>query len=278
MQFVADDLDIRPLLIQHGACELLHGLPEGIVLVDKIDLLDFWPALDECRRRLHPHVRADIPTEMPETAFRIGKSGVHGAVVEIEDLLAGVAIVVLAQPLVQRVGDARPTALREDADAFVGGLLGLDQGFLRISLVVERHDFEVLAVDAASGVDFIRNEAVGVQADFADRGVASRQWIDEGDLDRVLRQRGRREQAQRQRTAEYLRFHRFLPSDLLDLCAERCKAFRERPTDPATACGHDEATPARFDFHPGQCRSPNGVPSPIRSLTRRWAADQSECD
>ena len=68
----------------------------------------------------------------------------------------------------------------------VRGLLGLDQGLLWNPLVVEGDDFELLAVHSACGVDVFGNEAERIQADFADRRVASGKGIDEGDLGCVL--------------------------------------------------------------------------------------------
>ena len=40
MQFVADDLDVRALLLQHRERLFAHRLPEGIILIDEVDLLD----------------------------------------------------------------------------------------------------------------------------------------------------------------------------------------------------------------------------------------------
>ena len=42
--------------------------------------------------------------------------------------------------------------LSDDAKALVGGLLRLNQTFLRIGLVIEAYDFDLFAVQAAFGV------------------------------------------------------------------------------------------------------------------------------
>src|SRR5205807_9316583 len=60
---------------------------------------------------------------------------------------------------------------------------------LRIGLVVERNDLDLLALDAALGVQFVGEELEGLEPDFADAGAAARQRIDITDLDCLLRHR-----------------------------------------------------------------------------------------
>ena len=59
--------------------------------------------------------------------------------------------------------------------------------FLRVELVVEADDLELLAEHAALGVDLVGEELERLEADLADAGAAAGERIDVGDLDRVLR-------------------------------------------------------------------------------------------
>ena len=136
MEFVADDLDVGPLLLEHGARRLRHRMAERIVLVDQIDLLDVRLGLHERRQRRHLDVGVGVPAEMPVRAFVVGQNRIDRGIIEIEDLLAGIAVVVLRHPVGQRCGDRRAIALGDEADALVGGLLRrirLSCGFVLLS-------------------------------------------------------------------------------------------------------------------------------------------------
>ena len=146
---------------------------------------------------------------MPVGALVVGHRRIDGAVVEVEDFVAGIALVELRHPVFQRDADGGTVALGDDVDAVVGGLLRLNQGFLRVALVIEWDNLDLLAVQPPGRIDFIGQEVESLQAAFAGRGAAARQRIDVADLDRVLRQRGRRRKAQRQRAASQSRFHHF---------------------------------------------------------------------
>ena len=115
--------------------------------------------------------------------------GIDRGVIEIDDLLAGVAVIVFANPVGQGRGHRRAVSLGDDADALVGGFLRLNQAFLRIGLVVEPDDLDLLAEEAAGGVDLVGEILVGLQPDFADRSAAPGEGIDIADLDCVVRQR-----------------------------------------------------------------------------------------
>jgi hypothetical protein len=80
---------------------------------------------------------------------------------------------------------------------------------LRIGLVVESDDLELLAVDAALGVYLVGEKLENLQTDFADRRTATRQWIDVGDL-YVLRLRAKGHEAEGKRCDDAL--HEFPPS------------------------------------------------------------------
>ncbi len=73
--------------------------------------------------------------------------------------------------------------MHDDADALIGGLLRLNQGFLRIALVIEWDDLELLAIHPTRRIDLVRQVVVGLQAAFADGGAAARQRINVTDLD-----------------------------------------------------------------------------------------------
>ena len=79
-------------------------------------------------------------------ALVVGEDRVDRRVVEVDHRLVGIALVVLGDEVAERRGHRRAVALREDADALVDRLLGLDEGLLRIGLVVEADDLELLAV------------------------------------------------------------------------------------------------------------------------------------
>jgi hypothetical protein len=89
---------------------------------------------------------------MPEAALSIGQDRIDGGIVEIQDLLAGIALVVFGDEVGQRAGNRRTETLGEIADAGVDRFLRLDQAFLRIGLVIERNDLDFLAQNAALGV------------------------------------------------------------------------------------------------------------------------------
>ena len=74
-------------------------------------------------------------------------------------------------------------ALHDVARAIVERALQLDQRFLRIDLVVERQELELLAVETASRVDRVDVELVRFLRQNAGAGGAAGQWIDESDLD-----------------------------------------------------------------------------------------------
>ena len=92
---------------------------------------------------------------MPEVALLVGEGRVHRGVVEVEDLLAGIALVVLEHGVGDGMGDEGAVALRHVADALVEDLLEDDQRLLRVDLVVEGHHLELLPVDPARGVDLV---------------------------------------------------------------------------------------------------------------------------
>ena len=152
---------------------------------------------------------------MPEAALLVGQDRIDRGIVEIQHFLAGIAFVVFGDEVGQRAGNRRPVTLGNEADAGVDGLLRLDQAFLRIGLVVERYDLDLLALDAALGVHFIGEKLEGLEADFADAGTTARQWVDITDLERLLRHRRSAEQRQCKGRSYYEFSHVIPPWDLL---------------------------------------------------------------
>ena len=82
--------------------------------------------------------------------------GIDGGVVEVDHLLAGIALVVLGDEVLDGGRHRRAVALDDDADAVVDRLLHLDEAHLRVELVVVGDDLDLLAHDAALGVDVRR--------------------------------------------------------------------------------------------------------------------------
>ena len=198
-------------LLEHRAGLRVHRLAERIVLIDQIELLDIGTRLHEIRQRRHLDVGIGVPAKMPIGTFGVGQNRIDRRIIEVEYFLAGIAVVVLGHPVRQRRRDRRAVALRDDADALIGGLLRLDQTFLRIGLVVERDDFEFLALRAAGGVQLIGEVLERLQADLADRRAASRQRIDVADFYRLIRERRAGDKTCRQSQTSHFGFHRLLP-------------------------------------------------------------------
>ena len=190
MQLVADDLDVGALLREHLARRAAHRLAERIILVDQIDLLDAGARLHVVGERFHLDVGIGVPAEMPEIAFLVGEHRIDGGVIEIHDFLARIAIVVFADLVLERGGDVRAVALGDDANAGVDGLLQLHQAFLGVDLVVVAHDFELLAEDAALGVDLLGEILEGLEPRLAGARGKPGQRIDEGDPNGFLGARG----------------------------------------------------------------------------------------
>ena len=99
MQFVADDLDVRPLGAEHRLGGGSDGLAERVILVDQIDVLDGGRGLHVVGERLHLDVGVGIPAEMPEAALVVGQNRIDRGIVEVENFLAGIALVVLCDEI-----------------------------------------------------------------------------------------------------------------------------------------------------------------------------------
>jgi len=75
-------------------------------------------------------------------------------------------------------------------DPGVDRLLGLHQALLRIGLVVERHDLDLVAENAALGVELVGQILECLQTTLADAGATAGERIDVADLEGVLSRRG----------------------------------------------------------------------------------------
>jgi hypothetical protein len=95
--------------------------------------------------RFHLHRRVGVEAEVPEAALAVGEVGVDRSLVEVDDLLAGIALVVLVDRVDERERDRRAVALDDVADALVGRRLERVQALGRRELVVDADDLELHA-------------------------------------------------------------------------------------------------------------------------------------
>ena len=207
VHLVADDLDIGAFLREHLARGAAHGLAERIILVDQIDLLDVGARLHVVGERFHLDVGIGVPAEMPIAAFLVGEHRIDGGIVEIDDFLARIAFVVLADLIFERSGDVRAVALRDDANAGVERLLQLNQALLGIDLVVVADDFELVAEHAALGIDLFGEILKRLESRLAGARGEPGQRIDESDPNGLLRARGRTQQYRRAGQQRRLQMH-----------------------------------------------------------------------
>ncbi len=96
---------------------------------------------------------------MPEVTFFVGKDGIDRCVIQEKNFFTRVALVVFFNPICERGRDCGPIPLREDTGACVYGFLGLNDAFLRVRLIIERQNFELLTARAALGIDLVRKES-----------------------------------------------------------------------------------------------------------------------
>ena len=148
-------------------------LAERVILVDQVDLLDLLVLGDDVGHRRHLHVGVGVEAEMPEVALLVGQRRIDRGIVEEQHFLAGIALVVLQHRFGDRERDRAAVALDDVARAVVERLLQLDQRFLRIDLVVERQELDLLAVDAAGGVDRVDVELMRLLRQNAGAGGAA---------------------------------------------------------------------------------------------------------
>src|SRR5207249_2006501 len=115
---------------------------------------------------------------------------------QVEDAVAGVALVVLLHGVGDRVGDAGAVALEHERDPVADDLLELDQALLRAHLVVERHDLELASEHASRLVDGVGGVLELVEPVLAGGREGPRQRVDVGDADGIGGRRAGREPGQ----------------------------------------------------------------------------------
>ena len=105
VQFVAHHLHIGALGLEHDVGCTAHSVPEGIVLANDVDLLDFFAVLHVVGQGRHLDVGIGVPAVVPIAALVVGQCRVHRRVVEVQNFFARVAFVVLGDKF--RNGDGR---------------------------------------------------------------------------------------------------------------------------------------------------------------------------
>ena len=191
MQVFAHDLDVGALARQVLLRELRHLVAVRVVLVQQVHLLDVGLVLDEGGQRFHLHRRVGVEAEMPVAALAVGEVGVDRGVVEVDDLLAGVALVVLVDGVDDGRRHRRAVALDDVAHALVDGRLQCVQRLGGAQLVVDAGDLELHArrVAGRPHVELLGEELVALELVAAHRGHQPRQGVDAHHLHRLAGQR-----------------------------------------------------------------------------------------
>ena len=140
---------------------------------------------------------------MPEAALVVREHRIDRPIVEVQDFLVGIALVVLCDEIRQRAGNRLAAALGQDTNTGIDRLLRLDQALLRVQLVVERHDLDLLAENPALGIQLIGEELKGLQVSFASAGTATLQRVDPANFAGILGQSRRAEHRQREERSHH---------------------------------------------------------------------------
>ena len=181
-EVVADDLDIGTLGLEHVLGVLRHLVAVGVVLVDQIDLLHIGKVLHVGGQRLHLHRGVSVEAEVPVAALAVRQVRIHRGIVEVDDLLALVARVVLFQRIHDGQRRARAIALHHVARALVHGRAQRAGGFLRAELVVNADHFEFHAGRILLA-EFLRQELEALELVRTQRCHQAGQRVQPGDLD-----------------------------------------------------------------------------------------------
>jgi hypothetical protein len=169
VQVLSDDLHVGPLA-RHVVAEVaVDLLAVRVVLVDQVDVLDVGLILHEAGQRLHLLRGVGVEAEVPVRAALVGERRVDRGVVEVDELLARVALVVLLHRIEDGRRRARAVALRDVADALVDGDLQRVQALLGQNLVVEGDDLELHA-RGVLGAELLGHELPALEL------VLSRRW------------------------------------------------------------------------------------------------------
>ena len=198
---VLDLVDVVNHVADHGVAaergvllhQPLHVVAPAVVLADHVHLLaERVGVLHRGQHRAQPDLRVAVPAEVIEVAPGAGELHRLRADVEVDDLLARVAQVVLAHVVGDLPADGGGGALDDDVRAVVDGGLHLVRRLGGAALVVVLQDLDAVG----PGLLVVELDEPVVdrgQEHLADRGLPARQRLDDGDLDR-LRLRGARQQ------------------------------------------------------------------------------------
>ena len=157
-----------------------------VVHIDQIDLLNRRLILDVVGDRLQLHVAVGVEAEMPEVAGVVGQAGIDGGIVQVQNAAVGIAFIVLGDSLAQRRADMAAIALCDVMHALVDRALQRDQAVLGARLVVDRDQFELLAIEAAMRVEIVDEVREVLGTGVTNIRERTRQRVDIGDLDGVL--------------------------------------------------------------------------------------------
>ncbi len=185
MEILADDLNVRTFFLEHLGGGFRDRAAEAVVLIDQVDFLDVVTAFDPAGHGVHLHVHVGVEAEVPERTALVGEGRVHRRDVQVEHLVTGVALVVLVDRGEQRGTHGRAHALGHVADAVVDRLLQLHQALLRIDLVVEADDFQLVAVDTTVGVDFLGMEFEMIERGLPGGGHRAGERVDQRDANGI---------------------------------------------------------------------------------------------
>ena len=170
-----------------------------VVLVQQKHFFDRRLVLHEAGQGFHFLRCIGIETEMPVAATLVGQRGVHGGVVEVHHLFAGIAGIVLGHRIRQRQCCTRAVALRDVAKALVHRCLEGIECLLGRALAVHAHHLKLHASSVLGTVVTIGDELPALELVLPHVGKRARQAFDHGDLDRFafLRHGGKRNRHQR---------------------------------------------------------------------------------
>jgi len=200
VQLGADDLYVRPQLLQEAARGRFGALAHLIVHIDQVDLLDGGILAQITDQGLVLHADMSIGAELPERAVLIGHILVLAGPVDQQDFLAGIAGVELLDRVQQRQGHIGTDALDDEMDVLRDSAIQAILAVLGIELAVAGHQFGLGAGHAARVVVAFHRPLEILQRAFQGRRLGAGQRIDQHHLegrrdrgrDRRLRLRGQR--------------------------------------------------------------------------------------
>jgi hypothetical protein len=122
-------------------------------------------------------------TEVPVAAFLIRQNRIDCSIVQVHDILAGIALVVLVHEVAYCGGYSGAISLDDDLGACVDCFLNLDHAVLRGELIVIGIQLETVFTKRGSRIGPVNEKPEVVQRGFRNAGHAARERIDEGKLD-----------------------------------------------------------------------------------------------